>query len=133
MPPAIAGSIPALVPQVDADGNEIAGARSINMAVPLGTYLSWNSYAQGPYAGQICPFNGSFIPFARTRAERIAASDPRPSIAERYPTKRAYVEAVRDAVVRAIGDRLLLDEDGVALLRQADDAVTTGDLKFLPE
>jgi hypothetical protein len=31
-----------LVPQVDGDGNDIAGIRSLQLAVPLGTYTGWN-------------------------------------------------------------------------------------------
>ena len=34
----------ALVPQVDADGNEIAGIRLPDIAVPRGTFTGWNLY-----------------------------------------------------------------------------------------
>ena len=41
-PPVAVGAYPALAPQVDADGNTIAGLRSTNLNVPLGTYMGSN-------------------------------------------------------------------------------------------
>ena len=38
VPPPIRRVIPTLVPSVDADGNEVAGVRSLLMRMPLGTY-----------------------------------------------------------------------------------------------
>ena len=65
-PPIVHSVFPFLVAQVDAGGNEIAGLRSPEQAVPLATYTGWS------------PFNpistpGSYIPFARTRAGREAS------------------------------------------------------------
>jgi hypothetical protein len=51
------------------------------------------------------------IPFAKTRAERIANGDPRPSLEERYFTHEAYVNAVRASAYQLRAERLLLDED----------------------
>jgi hypothetical protein len=39
--------------------------------------------------------DGSFVPFALTRADRVASSDPRLSLEERYGTHSRYVELVR--------------------------------------
>ncbi|MGA7260795.1 MAG: alpha/beta hydrolase domain-containing protein, partial [Stellaceae bacterium] len=63
---------------VDADGNEVAGVRLPPIAVPLGTYTGWNVYRAQPC--ELCDRDGSLIPFARTRTERTAAGDPRPSL-----------------------------------------------------
>jgi len=41
-PPAVGTAYPVLVPQVDADGNDIGGLRLPEVAVPLGTYTGWN-------------------------------------------------------------------------------------------
>ena len=57
---------------------------------------------------------GSFIPFARSKAERIAADDPRLSLEERYVTHSRYVVEVRTAAERLVAARLLLPEDAVA-------------------
>jgi Alpha/beta hydrolase domain len=66
---------------VDRDGNEVAGIQLPPIAVPLGTYTGWNVYRAQPC--ELCDRDGSLIPFARTRSEREAASDPRPSLEER--------------------------------------------------
>ena len=96
-PPGIRGYIPMLVPKTDADGNETSGIPSPLLAAPLGSYLGWNVTASGYRKGRVCGFAGGFIPFARTKAEREATSDPRPSLEERYGTHDAYVARVRAA------------------------------------
>ncbi len=100
-----------LVTNVDADGNEIAGIRLPEIAVPLGTYTGWNLY-QAPYVeGELCDRDGSFIPFAATRDARDARKDPRPSLEERYGTHPAYVKKVAEAAQKLVAARLLLQED----------------------
>ena len=39
-------ALPFLVPQVDADGNEVAGIRVPELAVPLATTTGWNFRAE---------------------------------------------------------------------------------------
>src|SRR4029453_2088138 len=60
----------ALVPQVDADGNEVAGIRLPPIAVPIATFTGWNLYAAPYPEGELCDREGSYVPFAMTRAER---------------------------------------------------------------
>jgi hypothetical protein len=60
------------------------------------------------------------VPFARTRAERVALADPRLSLEERYRTHEGYVEAVRKAADRAMGAGFLLREDAQRLVREAE-------------
>jgi hypothetical protein len=96
---------------VDADGNSIAGLRGPDVDVPLGTYNGWSLRKEGYAEGEQFWNTGSFVPFARTRAEREAKDDPRPSLEERYASHEAYVEAVRTACQRLVGQRLLLPED----------------------
>ena len=79
VPPAIKQVFPLLVPKVNTDGNEISGVPSVLHQAPLGTYLGWNITPNGFFKGQMCEFVGGFIPFAATKAERLAANDPRPS------------------------------------------------------
>ena len=111
VPPSIKRVIPLLVPKVDADGNEIAGVASVLHQAPLGTYLGWNVIPSGFFKGQMCAFTGAFIPFAKTKDERLAAKDPRPSLEERYSNQDGYVAAVRTAAQKAVQDRFLLPED----------------------
>jgi alpha/beta hydrolase family protein len=107
----------ALVCAVDGDGNEIAGIRLPPIAVPLGTYTGWNLYRAQP--GELADRDGSFIAFARTRQEREAAGDPRPSLEERYGTRDAYVAKIRAAAEALVADRLLLPSDTAAYVETA--------------
>lgn len=110
-----------LVPQADADGADLAGLKSVYQQVPIGSYLAWNVGRKDRFEDGFCIFQGAFIPFAPTRAEREAAGDPRPSIEERYPTKDSYVDAVRRAADGLVGQRLLLARDAERLVREAQD------------
>jgi hypothetical protein len=65
---------------------------------------------------------GSFIPFIKTQAERLEAGDPRPSLAERYPTHADYVTKVTTAANSLVSQRLLLPEDAAFLIDQANAA-----------
>jgi hypothetical protein len=107
-----------LVAAVDADGNETSGIRLPPIAVPLATYTGWNLYARVP--SELCDRDGSYIPFARTKAEREAAGDPRPSIEERYGARDAYVAKVRAVADELVRDRLLLPADAAAYVRAAE-------------
>jgi hypothetical protein len=90
--------------------------------VPLGTYTGWNVRKAGFSEGDSCDLIGAFIPFFRTKAERLAANDPRPSLEERYPTHEAYVQKVRDAATRLVKGRFLLAEDAELINSQAQAA-----------
>jgi hypothetical protein len=119
-PPPIRQILPTLVPRVDADGNETAGVASVLHQVPLGTYTGWNTNAVGFYKGHIRTNTGSVIPFAKTKAERIAAGDPRLSLEERYGTHEKYVALVRTAAERLVRGRYLLQDDADRLVAQAE-------------
>jgi hypothetical protein len=102
---------------VDTDGNEIAGIRLPPIAVPLGTHTGWNLYRVQP--GELADRDGSFIPFARTRSEREDASDPRPSLEERYGNRDAYVAKIEAAAAALVVERLLLPADAAAYVAAA--------------
>jgi hypothetical protein len=109
-----------LVPQVDTDGNDVAGIRSVHLQVPVGTYTGWNLFRAGRFEDGFCSLQGSFIPFARTHAERLATGDARPSIEERYPTREAYVDAVRRAANELVTQQFLLADDAATLVAEAE-------------
>jgi hypothetical protein len=54
---------------------------------------------------------GSFIPFARTKAERVKAGDPRLSVEERYASKKVYLDKVQAAAGDLVKGGYLLDSD----------------------
>ncbi len=100
-----------LVSHVDGDGNEVAGIRLPAIAAPLGTHTGWNVYREPFPDGELCDRDGTFVAFARTRAERLAAGDPRPSLEERYGSHAAYVARVEAVAAALVSARLLLPED----------------------
>jgi hypothetical protein len=119
-PPRVgSGSYGVLEMQVDADGNDIGGIRSAFLQTPIGTYTGWNLGRKDRFENGLCNLQGSFIPFAATRAERLAAGDPRLSIEERYPTKEAYLAAFERAAADLVGKRYLLPEDAKLLVERA--------------
>jgi hypothetical protein len=118
-PPA-AHPLPLLVPQVDGDGNELAGIRLPNVAVPLATYTGWNF--RNPTIGQpgeLLPLTGSFIPFPLTKAARDETHDPRLSIQERYGSRARYQGLVTDAATRLVQEGYVLKEDIPAIVETA--------------
>jgi len=119
-PPIIKRVLPSLVPKVDADGNETSGIASPLHQAPLGAYLGWNVTRAGFYKGSRCGFAGSFIPFAKTKAERMAKGDPRLSLEERYKDHESYVTAVKKATEALLRQRFLLPEDAARLIQQAE-------------
>ena len=118
-PPAVRGTYPVLLPRVDTDGNAAVGLRLPVLEAPRATYLGWNPRAEGFAPGAPCTNIGSVLPFAATRAERLAANDPRASVEERYPTAGDYAEEVRAAAEALVRDRLLLEADAEAMAAAA--------------
>jgi hypothetical protein len=100
-----------LVPQTDADGQDLGGVRLPEVAVPLGTSTGWNLYKGDERKGQMGSLVGSFIPFAKTKAERLAKGDPRPSVEERYASKDDYVAKFRKAVDALVAQGFVRAED----------------------
>jgi hypothetical protein len=105
-----------LVPQVDADGNDIDGVHSVSLMVPLGTYTGWNTRAAGFGQGDACDLTGSFIPFPKTAA--TAGGDPREPIASRYPTTATYDAAVQAAANTLVSQGFLLPGDAANAVSQ---------------
>jgi hypothetical protein len=62
---------------------------------------------------------GSFIPFARTKAERRKSGDPRLSLEERYKDREEYVQQVSRAARILVEKRYLLPEDAERLIAEA--------------
>lgn len=124
LPEVLPGQYGILVPKVDADGNEIGGIRLPDIAAPTATATGWAvRSASAGAAGALCYLDGSRVPFAKTKAEREATGDPRPSLAERYRDKADYVAKVREAAVKLEREGYLLAEDVQRIVDRAS-AVT---------
>jgi len=119
-PPRLGKPYPTRVPQVDADGNERGGVRSLEVLVPLATYTPW-SLRDGPNnLDELVDFYGTFVPFARDRAQREHSGDPRPSALERYGDRARYVEMVRRQAETLSRSGFLLAEDVPRAVEQAE-------------
>jgi hypothetical protein len=132
VPPPVKRVIPTLAAKVDADGNEIAGVRALLLEVPLGTYTGWNPVSSGVLKGQECQLQAGTIPFARTKAERMAKGDPRPSLEERYGNLSHYYSLTVEAANRLVGQGFLLPGDAEREIRQMlHDMLTSGALPLV--
>ncbi len=119
-PPKVTGAFPVLVPQVDADGNDLGGVRLPEVAVPLATLTGWNLRAPERGAAQeLAEFYGSTFPLEKTREARLKAHDPRLSIAERYTGREEYVERVTRAADDLIRRRFVLPQDRDFVIQRA--------------
>jgi hypothetical protein len=125
LPPAYLGRDYAiLVPQVDADGNDKAGIRSIDVAAGLGTNTGWNytdkpgviDLAGAPSAPGLV---GSYFAYPKTQAQRLASGDPRLSLEERYGSQAGYVAAVTAAANDLVARRFMLRADADAAIAAA--------------
>lgn len=108
------------VSAIDADGNEVAGIIPVETAAPLATFTGWNP--RHPDQGapdDLMQMRGSTLVFLRTRAAREKSGDPRLSIAERYASRAAYLEAVRAAAQKLIAARFIPADDVDAIVVRA--------------
>jgi Alpha/beta hydrolase domain len=118
-PPQVGEPFIVLVPQVDRDGNELAGIHLPEIAVPLATYTGWN--LRNPSIGapeQREAFEGSYLAFPKTSADREKSGDPRRSIAERYSSREDYLDRYGKAIDALVKDRWILEQDRAALLNR---------------
>jgi hypothetical protein len=118
-PPQIGNPFGVLVPQSNADGNDLGGVRLPELQVPLATYTGWN--LRDPSIGapeQRVSFLGSWIPLAKTAEARKKSGDPRLSIAERYASREEYMSKFEQAAKKLIEQRFILQDDLPAVLER---------------
>ena len=111
VPPEKGAAYPVFVPKTDADGRDLAGIRLPTLEAPVATHTGWNLRKTGFGYGELCDNNGSMIPFAATREERLNTGDPRLSLAERYPHEGDRAAAIAKAAQQLVQHRLLLEDD----------------------
>ena len=118
-PPTEGASYPVFVVAKDADGNNAAGVRHPFLEVPIATHTGWSLRSEGFAKGALAGLNGAYLPFAETRAERMASGDERLSLEERYRDRAEYLDAVAKAANAQVQDRLLLQEDADRIADEA--------------
>ncbi len=119
--PQVGKAFPTLLPQVDRDGNETSGLRSPELQVPLGTYTGWN--LRSPDIGaptELYDMVGSWIPFAKTKASRQRAGDPRLSVEERYKGREDYMKKIQAAADDLVKKGYLLETDIPKIVSRAE-------------
>ena len=120
VPPRLGKPFATLVPRPDADGLDQGGIALPEMLLPLGTRTGFNTRNEAAgFPGATGRWDGSFLPFARTEAERRASGDPRPSLEARYVSRAAYEEKVRAAAADVVRRGFLLPQDVDALVSEA--------------
>jgi hypothetical protein len=121
-PPKVGAPFPLLLPQVDADGNEVDGLRSPELAVPLATYAGWSLYdAAYGRDDELVSLQGSFIPLPLDEAQRELNHDPRLSIAERYRDRDHYLDLIAEHARPLIAQGYVRAEDLPRILERARD------------
>lgn len=123
-PPVPGPAYPLHVPLLDADGHAVAGIRMPAVAAPRATYVGWNPRKPGFAEGQMFSTLGGAIKLPATEAER--AGDSRRSLAARYPTPDAYVEAVSRAAATLVAQRLMLPDDAARQIADAKAGTLSG-------
>jgi alpha/beta hydrolase family protein len=120
-PASVAGrpAYPIFVSKVDQDGNEAAGIRLPPVEAPIATTTGWAVRRAGFGENDGCEANGQHIPFKTTKAERVAAGDPRLSLEERYTNHEGYVTKVTEAAQKLEKQRFLLPADVQLYIEQA--------------
>ncbi|WP_321476336.1 alpha/beta hydrolase domain-containing protein [uncultured Paludibaculum sp.] len=99
-PPKVGKPFPVLVPQVDADGNELGGIRMPEVAVPLGTFTGWNMRTAAVGAPrEMAPTLGSFFAFDKA------------AIVQRYGSRGEYLKKVGVEADKLVKSRFLLERD----------------------
>jgi Alpha/beta hydrolase domain len=119
-PPKIGKPFIGRVPAVDEAGNDRAGIRLPEIAIPLATHTGWNYRA--PSIGspdRLASEIGSYLPLPRTKADREQTKDGRKSIEERYPSKEDYLGRISLAALSLVDDRFLLADDVGDVVRRA--------------
>ena len=124
LPPVEGETYPALVSDVDDDGNEVGGIRLPDVSVPLATNTGWN--LRHPDIGNpdlIIGITGGLmgwtLPLAATREEQESTGDLRPSIEERYPSEDDFAARVAEAADALAAEGYLLEEDVAEVVESA--------------
>jgi hypothetical protein len=121
-PPGAGRPFVSLVPQVDADGNDLGGVRIPEMAVPVASYTGWNLRdPETGFAGERVSFIGAYDPFPATRSERAMERDPRASLEERYGSEDRYLGIFARAAIEQVRERFLLPGDLPAALDRGEE------------
>ena len=111
-----------LVPKVNQFGIDLGGLNQPVVEVPVATLTGWNLRTPEFTADDGSDLTGMTVPLLRTKAERLAAGDPRPSLKELYKNHKGYVKAIKRAAKKLKKERFLLKEDEKQVNKEAKES-----------
>jgi len=121
-PPKVGKAYPSKIAKVDPIGNELAGIRNVEVAVPLGTYFPWNvRLGQDGGSFELTNFKGTFIPLPKDEIIRNENGDSRPSVEGLYKSKSDYLIKIKAAASQLVYDGFLLSRDQPYVTKRAED------------
>jgi hypothetical protein len=124
-PPALKGQYTVFVPKSDVDGNDRGTLNLPDVTVPLATYVGWNLRRKEAGAeGMLASLLGSCLALPQTKAARMEAGDPRPSIEERYGGFSIYRKEYRSDCAKLLRQGCLLAEDIPLLVKNLENRRT---------
>jgi hypothetical protein len=90
------------------------------LSVPVSTYTGWNMFNErsGP-TDVVSSMQGSFIPFAGSKADRERSGDPRRSVEERYQGRAQFLDQVAQAARALVDQGYLRQGDMSRIVEQA--------------
>jgi len=118
VPPVVGPKYVCLVPQVDKNGNEIAGIRLPEIEVPLATFTGWRM-RNPAFSNSLGRNSGTVYPFPQNMNVQMESNDPRETIYTLYPTKKDYLNKITNSLIVLNQKRFLLDEDIPKLFMEA--------------
>jgi hypothetical protein len=104
-PPLVLRRFQTLVPQADAEGNDLGGIRMPEVACAIAAYTGWNVRSERIGApGHLLGNTGSYLPFDVAK------------IQNKFATKAQYLSCVEAAANSLVDRRLLLRQDVAKLM-----------------
>lgn len=88
----------------------------MRVRVPLGKGTGWNIRKADHRGPDFCGLAGSYLPLAKTKAERQASGDSRPSLEDRHRDHNGFVKAVEKAAGELVNEQFVLKTDADAFI-----------------
>jgi hypothetical protein len=101
--------VPFPVPELDQYGNAIGGVPVPYIEAPIATYNT-RSNSKDPRVALFCSLMGYKIPLKKEILTQL------------YPTHDAYVTKVKESVEALVRERLIIQEDGLKIIKEAEQA-----------
>jgi hypothetical protein len=101
--------VPVPVPELDQYGNAVGGVPVPYIQVPMATYYT-RSTTTDPRNTLYCSLSGYKVPFKKEVLLQL------------YPTHDAYLNKVKESVEALVKEKLIIQEDGLKIIKEAEQA-----------